>query len=397
MHTGHYISGAGHLALIGWVLFGGVFSSEPDPVEVREVSILSEEEFAALTERSQPPESTQDIDAPPVPEAEPEPSPEPPAPEPEPAPEPPPQPEAVTPPEPETAPEPVAPEPQADAQDDVAAPPQPDPEIDAPEVSERPVPRPVPRVAPEPLPEPEPEAEVAPDVAEAIEPEPSDTPADEPQEPQEAQAPEAAASEIVTEAEEPSRAPDASVRPRVRPARPTPVAEPDPEPEPEPDTQTAAAPEPESEPAPEPEPEPQQTPPEDLGSGIEDALAEALGGGGTTDPQPDVPVGPPMTSGERDAFRVAVQSCWVVDVGSQAANVTVTIGMDMQQSGQVVTDSIERLSASGGDARAIETAFQAARRAILRCQGDGYDLPSEKYGQWDRIEITFDPSGMRVR
>ena len=47
MHTGHYISGGGHLALLLWVLFGSVFSSEPDAVEVREVSVVSEEEFAA--------------------------------------------------------------------------------------------------------------------------------------------------------------------------------------------------------------------------------------------------------------------------------------------------------------------------------------------------------------
>ncbi|MDO7707324.1 MAG: energy transducer TonB, partial [Loktanella sp.] len=44
-----------------------------------------------------------------------------------------------------------------------------------------------------------------------------------------------------------------------------------------------------------------------------------------------------------------------------------------------------------------EIAFQAARRAILRCQSGGYQLPADKYDQWKEVEITFDPSGMRLR
>lgn len=378
MHTGHYISGGAHAALILWVLFGGVFRSEPDSVEVREVSVISEEEFAALSERTQPPEAAEDVDAPPAEEV----APPPPA-QPEPEPEPQPEPDPVPEPEPEPAPE-------AEVQDapPVMEPPA-EPEPDTPETSDSATPPPAPRVAPDPVPEPEPDATVSEDVQDSVEPEPSEEVTPEP--PQEATAPEAATSEIVTEAEEPARAPDSSSRPRTRPNRPAP------EPQPEPEPQTAEAPDPE--PEPEPEPEPQEPEPEtDTGvAGVEDALAEALGGGGTSDPEPDVPTGPPMSSGERDAFRVAVQRCWVVDVGSQAANVTITVGMDMQQNGQVVSNSIEQLSASGGNGQAVETAFQAARRAILRCQGDGYDLPPEKYGQWDRIEITFDPSGMRMR
>ena len=34
MNTGQYISGAGHLGLIGWVLLGGVFAAEPEPAQV---------------------------------------------------------------------------------------------------------------------------------------------------------------------------------------------------------------------------------------------------------------------------------------------------------------------------------------------------------------------------
>ena len=41
--------------------------------------------------------------------------------------------------------------------------------------------------------------------------------------------------------------------------------------------------------------------------------------------------------------------------------------------------------------------IEAARRAILRCQSGGYQLPADKYEQWKDVVITFDPSGMRLR
>ncbi|MFZ5965291.1 cell envelope biogenesis protein TolA [Thalassococcus sp. BH17M4-6] len=376
MHIGHYISGAGHGVLILWLLFGGIFEPEPEAPQVAEVSVLSEAEFAALTAQSQPPESTVDVAAPPAPEVTPEPVPEPPAPEPAPAPQP--EPEAAEPPAPEAAPEAPAPPPQADISD--AAPvldaPEPEP-LDIPETAPRPQPRPAPRVAPEPVAPPEPDTAVAEVEQEAVVPDET-APADTPPEPeQEATAPEAAATEIVTEAEEPaSAAPTASVRPRTRPNRPAPAPEPSPEP-----SQTAETAEP--------------APATDTADAVADAVAQALAGG-TTDPALELPVGPPMTSSEKDALRVAVQRCWVVDVGSQAANVTVTVAMEMDQSGKVV-GAIRLASSDGGPQSAVDTAFQAARRAILRCQRDGYDLPSEKYAQWREIEMTFNPDGMRVR
>jgi hypothetical protein len=63
----------------------------------------------------------------------------------------------------------------------------------------------------------------------------------------------------------------------------------------------------------------------------------------------------------------------------------------------VVDGSLNLISAEGGSGRAVETAFQAARRAVLRCEQGGYDLPEEKYEHWQRIEMVFDPSEMRLR
>ncbi|MEY8883311.1 cell envelope biogenesis protein TolA [Donghicola sp. XS_ASV15] len=372
MKTGTYISGAGHTVLLLWVIFGGTFNSEPLPIEnATDVSLISAEEFAALTapqtaedaeevvpqptEAETPQELDQALRPPELPVTPPQPEPEP-----EPEPEPVPQPE----------PEPVIPEVAAEAPD---APP-----------SDTPTPEEAPRVAPEPVEAPPEDVEVAPERQEAAD---AEVPAEAPvQEEQQAAAPEAATTEIVTEAEEPASSMERSLRPMMRPNRPTP-----------PPVETAEAEEPaEEEPpaeTPAEEPEPAADP---LAGALEGALAEALGGA-TSEPAPSRSAAPPLSAGEREGLRVSVQQCWVVDVGSQAANVTVVVGMNMNPDGTVDQGSINLVSASGGEGPAVETAYQAARRAILRCQRQGYPLPSEKYEQWKQIEMTFDPSQMRLR
>jgi hypothetical protein len=45
----------------------------------------------------------------------------------------------------------------------------------------------------------------------------------------------------------------------------------------------------------------------------------------------------------------------------------------------------------------VKTAFENARRAILRCGAQGYNLPPEKYEQWKLVTINFDPNDVRLR
>ena len=52
--AGTYISGIGHVVLIGWLISGWGFSSEPLPFEVAEVSVVSSEEFAAMVAATTP-------------------------------------------------------------------------------------------------------------------------------------------------------------------------------------------------------------------------------------------------------------------------------------------------------------------------------------------------------
>lgn len=386
MRTGYYISGIGHLALIIWILFGGLFlraHDAPMPA-VSEVSVISSEEFAVLTAASNTPpvpEAVEPSDTP-VPDANPGQGPAAATP-----PDTPPEPEPV--PKPEPAPE-VKPEPRPQPAQP-PEPPAPDPgSADAPRIPNAPPkPEPAPRVA-DPAPQPAPDATVAPEVTPEVAPSPEPAEVVKPETPP--AAPEAAAPEIVTEAERPTHAPTTSMRPKARPAqRPVEVAAAEPPPDAKPDPKPAT-------PDPKP-PKPDAKPPRV--SGVDAALAEANAGdngaGGPADVKPAAPSGPPLTGGEKDGFAIAVKRCWVIDPGSEAARITVDIAFSMNPDGTVISNSLKMVRASDGSDAAVKTAYETGRRAILRCGAKGYDLPAEKYGQWQNVEISFNPDKMRMK
>jgi len=96
-------------------------------------------------------------------------------------------------------------------------------------------------------------------------------------------------------------------------------------------------------------------------------------------------------------FALSVVECWVIDPGTEAARITVDIAFSFNPDGTVVTNSLKMVRASAGSEDAIKTAYESARRAILRCGAKGYDLPPEKYGQWKDVEISFNPEKMRMK
>ena len=390
---GTLVSGGGHAAVVLWVLFGGLWFSPQDApaMAATEVSLLSAAEFDALVAAA--PTTPTPAEKPALPEVTPpapiEPTLDTVEPQPKPIEDPVP---AAKPPEPQVEPAPEAApdttELAAIAAPDVAV----EPEQQTPQVApEDPVALPsptpptkplaAPRVAPLPVEAPDPTVQIDDQTVAAVTPDAApDAPVVTEEKPATAQ--EEAGTVIETEATEkppevPVLAPASSARPKSRPTR-TAAAE--------------AAPE-VTEPAAEPATDPEA-------DAIAAALAEAaatpaddgVADGGNTAPQ-----GPPMTSGEKDGLRVAVSACWIVDTGSQSADVTVTIGLSMNQDGSVVAGSLELIGAEGGSADAQRSAFEKARRAILRCEKGGYPLPQDKYEQWKDIVMVFNPDGMRLR
>lgn len=366
MQTGTKISAIAHVSLIGWALFGGTFRSEPLPMAVQDVSVVTAEQFAAMTAQKDAPElapAPTELEQPAEQAGTPDAI--------EPLQQEPQRPEPVTPAEPtaEPEPDPIETPPEPEVVEQPVALPEPEPEVAAlpeppgPEAQ----PRPADKVAPEPIAPPPPD--VKPDDVET--PAVSlDEGAEVQQEQQDQTAPEEATDEIVTEAEEtPELSPRASPRPPARPSRPEPAQEP----------QVAET------------PEPAQEPTQSDQGAINDALAEALGGA-------QEPSGPPLTSGEKDAMRLAVSQCWNVgSLSTDALSTVVVVGFSLNRDGTVVGGSLTMLDSSGGSAGAAKQAYEAARRAILRCGAKGYDLPADKYAQWQNIEITFNPERMRIK
>ncbi|MFT6457541.1 MAG: hypothetical protein ACJARR_001416 [Pseudophaeobacter arcticus] len=389
LQTGTKISLAGHGLLVGWVAFGAWLPSEPLPIPVQEVAVISAEEFARLSQQIQAPEVTETpssltppdpAPAPPQVSVRPETRPDTSAPEATPAPvvdapvaalpEPEPEPEVTdTLPEPQTPPDLPTETPSI---------------VPSPPVPERV--RPAERVAPVPVEAPE--QEVA--IDELVQPEVSpDEGALSEQEVQEATAPEAASDRIVTEANEsdeaepappvtapPVTAPVTSVRPRTRPQRPV--------------AQTTPAEGAQTTPATPPSPQ------EDQSSAIEDALAAAIAGGGEV--AASEPSGPPLTPGEKDALRVSVSQCWNVgSLSTEALKTTVEVSVSLEPDGRPKTGSIRMVSSTGGSTGAAKQAYEAARRAIIRCGAKGFKLPSDKYDHWRDIVMTFNPEKMRIK
>jgi len=255
----------------------------------------------------------------------------------------------------------------------------PSPITAAPRVGESdtpPKPLPAPRVAPLPAPAPEPLVDTAP--AEETPRQPSLEPLPEAPEPAEpAAAPPEATTEIVTEAEQETAAPRKSPRPTARPRRQAAVAA----------TET---------PAETAEP-PVETP--DQSAAIAAALAEAVAAAeAPPSPAGGLSGGGGLTAREKDAFRLAISRCWNVgSLSSEALRVTVTVAVTFTEDGRPVADSIRMISADGGSGRAARRAFEAARRAVIRCGASGYDLPPEKYADWREVELVFNPERMRIK
>lgn len=381
MNTGQYISGAGHLAVVGWVLVGGVlFRPEEPPFEFTTVSVISSADFNSMQEAAAP----KPTETPVVEETQP-------------------VIENPTPPEPvdevpETPPEPPEVETETDPEEP-PAPPPPNPEsgsIVLDEEVDNAAVRESENITDVETPD-EPEIETSPTPQEATQ-ESEEVIPETPVESVQETVREESTTEIVTEAQDQGAGEGGDDRPQVSTLAPTRS----PRPQARPDRPTPAAAEPVEErptdppPAEEPDPAPADDP---LAALINEAMEDAEAGAETTSDTGGAGLaanGPPLTGGEIEGFRLAVKQCWVIDPGSQAARISVTVGFSLDQNGKV-TRGPSLVSNSPGNDAAIRTAFEAARRAVLRCGGAGFDLPPEKYNQWREVEITFDAGSGNLR
>ncbi len=132
---------------------------------------------------------------------------------------------------------------------------------------------------------------------------------------------------------------------------------------------------------------------------LADLLDEAAGAETAEAGGSDVvaPTGPPLSAGEIGDVRSAIGNKWNLgNVSTDAMRTTVVVRVTFDQSGK--PGNIELIESDGPTQQATDTAFSAARRAIIRAyQEGGIPLPPDKYETWKVLEFVFDPNGMRLR
>ena len=125
-----------------------------------------------------------------------------------------------------------------------------------------------------------------------------------------------------------------------------------------------------------------------LEEAMQDEGSGGSGGGGAATN------GPPLSQGEKDGFRVAVEQCWNRgSLSTEASRTTVSVSFSMAPDGTVEKGSLKMIGHDGGSDAAAKQAYEAARRAILMCEKGGYRLPAEKYNRWKDVIIDFNASG----
>lgn len=117
---------------------------------------------------------------------------------------------------------------------------------------------------------------------------------------------------------------------------------------------------------------------------------------------PDVPESgagavAPLTPGELDGLRAAIQACWNVgSLSSEALRTTVVVTFVIAPNGIPDAGTIAMESHEGGSVAAARQAYEAARRAIIRCGVSGFRLPDRDRWSLTTIRISFNPERMRV-
>jgi len=382
VETGTYISGLGHVAVIGWAIIGSSFhTSTPAPaVQVTDVTVISTAAFDAMVSKA--PDAAQDVNKPqtpdqtaplpPKPTAEQQPDkakvsdPQKPA-----KPDPSPALDAIKNPPKTTALTAAPDSPEPPSTDQVGATLiVPSATVAAKDQSGRPQPDKLamvqpaedaaPKIADRSSPKPPTDAEKAKDTEKASS---ADVTAKDPAEKTTEKAPDQTSTEIITEAKQQkdTAAPVATSRPKGRPADLSDKAK--------------AAKE------------------------IELAMAEAVKNTGASTPATTpraAPTGPALTGAEIEGLRLAVRECWNVgSMSTDAMKVTVVVGVSLDREGKPEGQTLRLISSTAGSGTATTQAFEAARRAIIRCGAKGFDLPAEKYDHWRDVEITFNPEKMR--
>jgi len=103
----------------------------------------------------------------------------------------------------------------------------------------------------------------------------------------------------------------------------------------------------------------------------------------------------PMSISERDAIRSQFIPCWHAPIGAKdAASLAVRVKVELIESGEVKTAVLapDQQGRYNSDPY-FRAAADSAVRAVFKCS-PLKNLPADKFGTWQNMEINFDPKDM---
>lgn len=103
-----------------------------------------------------------------------------------------------------------------------------------------------------------------------------------------------------------------------------------------------------------------------------------------------------LTGAESSGLMLAIKQCWNVPFGLEnAENLKVTLRIKLNKDGSLLASPV-LISPKGEMSRLVEIAYMAAKRAVHRCV-PYTGLPLEKYDSWKSFDVTFNPKKMVLR
>jgi len=98
------------------------------------------------------------------------------------------------------------------------------------------------------------------------------------------------------------------------------------------------------------------------------------------------------------ALASRIERCWNVgSLSAEALQVSIRVSVSLDENGMPDVSSITMLSHSGTSETTARQAYEAARRAIIRCGVAGFELPPDQYEQRKILTLEFDPTQMRIQ
>lgn len=127
---------------------------------------------------------------------------------------------------------------------------------------------------------------------------------------------------------------------------------------------------------------------------FEDLITEESEDLGDSDGLPATKVGDKISISEMDLLNRHLRKCWIVQAGAQnAKDLVVDIDVEIASDGTVMQAKISDVRKAEADGF-YRAAAESARRAVLDPKCNPLPLPKDKYDQWRKMTLSFNPKKM---